>query len=235
MRSAPCGSTIYDPSHWLRPDGSNLANILAVLQVAQPDAKDRIEESLRALLPGLARVRVEPVFYESHPQGEEGQRIALVFQQIMNGSVPLFGPSQMSEGTLRALAILTALYQVEPYEKRRPTMTGIEDVEAAVHPGALKVLIDAFEEASLTTQVLVTTHSPELLDDKEIAADSVLAVVAGRGVTRIGPLTEGDRSVVRDRLFTVGQLLRATRLEPADQGTAGPAGEPPRLFEQAGA
>jgi hypothetical protein len=69
----------YEPGHWLLPDGSNPANVLAVLQAAQPDAKERIEESLRALLPGLARVRVEPVFYEGRPEGAQEQRIARVF------------------------------------------------------------------------------------------------------------------------------------------------------------
>jgi predicted ATPase len=125
---------------------------------------------------------------------------------------------------------LTALYQVDGYHQHRPTLTGIEDIEAAVHPGALKVLLDTLEEASLTTQVLITTHSPELLEDKEVTADSILAVVADHGVTRIGPLMETDCQAVRDRLFTVGQLLRATRLEPAD----GIRGGPQRLFEETG-
>jgi hypothetical protein len=93
-------------------------------------------------------------------------------------------------------------------------LVGIEEPEMALHPGALGVLLDALREASEFTQVLVTSHSADLLDDPEIAADSLLAVAADGGFTNIGPLSGADRSVLRDRLFTPGELLRADQLVP---------------------
>jgi predicted ATPase len=229
----------FDPAQRLRLDGSNLASVFNALQLGDRETKARIEEFLQIVLPTLRKVSVAPVLVDGANQevgasvsSLEASRIALVFHQKVGRTAAPFGPVQMSEGTLRTLAILTALYQAN--QKGRPTLTAIEDVEAAVHPGALRVILDALQEASLTTQVLVATHSPELLDEKDVAAESILAVAADDGVTRIGPLTEGDRTVVRDRLFTVGQLLRATRLEPDGNGAARTGETPPHFDEGAG-
>lgn len=216
----------YDPQERLRPDGSNLTSTLAVLQYGDRDAKERIEEFLRVVLPTLRQVRIEPVTVEHHP-GESsqetgnGQKIALVFAQGIGNSIALFGPTQMSEGTLRTLAILTALYQIDPYQKRRPTLTAIEDIEAAIHPAELGVLFDALDEASLTGQVVVTSQSPDLLDNKELDADSILAVSAEDGVTRIGPLDEACRTALLEHQATAGELLRIGQIAPGN--TAPPA------------
>ena len=127
----------------------------------------------------------------------------------------------MSEGTLRTLAILTALYQIDPLGKLRPTLTAIEDVEAAVHPAELAVLFDALEEASLTTQVIVTSQSPDLLDHKNIGADAILAVSAEDGVTRIGPPDAACRIALDEQHITAGDLLRIGQLAP-QQSSASP-------------
>jgi hypothetical protein len=91
---------------------------------------------------------------------------------------------------------------------------GIEEPEVALHPAAAGVLLDALMDASRHTQVLVTSHSPELLDDYRISADSILAVVAKRGITSIASLDEVGRSVLRDRLYTPGELLKLNQLKP---------------------
>jgi hypothetical protein len=62
--------------------------------------------------------------------------------------------------------------------------------------------------------VLVTSHSPELLDDGDIPDESILAVVSEHGETRIGPLDATGRSVLRDHLYTPGELLRMDQLRP---------------------
>jgi hypothetical protein len=84
----------------------------------------------------------------------------------------------------------------------------------AVHPDAAGVLRDALRTAAQITQVIVTSHSPDLLDDKDVSDDWVLAVVSEDSETKIGPLNEADRSVMRDRLFTAGELLKQGQLTP---------------------
>ena len=211
----------YDAQSRLRSDGSNLASVLAVMRHADPDARSRVEGFLRVVLPTLVRTSVEPVIPEHAHDGSSQSaadpndyRIALVFHQKLANIAAALGPKQMSEGTLRTLAILTALYQTDALGKRRPTLTAIEDVEAAVHPAELAVLFDALEEASLTTQVIVTCQSPDLLDHKDIGADSILAVSAEDGVTRIGPPDAACRVALDKQHLTAGELLRIGQLAP---------------------
>jgi predicted ATPase len=69
----------------------------------------------------------------------------------------------MSDGTLRILALLTAL-RLEP----RPSVIGIEEPENGVYPGRLRKLIDYLQEIAAQggdgsvapTQLIFTTHSP---------------------------------------------------------------------------
>jgi hypothetical protein len=91
---------------------------------------------------------------------------------------------------------------------------GIEEPEAALHPAAAGVLIDGLRDAGDHTQILVTSHSPDLLDNDEISADSIFAVVAEHGESHIGPLDQAGRSIMRDHLYTAGELLRMDQLDP---------------------
>ncbi len=87
----------------------------------------------------------------------------------------------------------------------------------AVHPGAAGVLRDGLRTASKVTQIAVTSHSPDLLDDKEISNESILAVVNRNGETKIAPPDEAGKSAIRDRLYTAGELLRLNQLEPDEK------------------
>ena len=99
-----------------------------------------------------------------------------------------------------------------------------------MHPAAAGVLIDSLQDASERVQVLVTSHSPDLLDNPSIPDDAILAVVAENGETRIGPLDHAGKSLLRERLYTAGELLRLNQLSPD------PVASQPRqldLFERA--
>jgi predicted ATPase len=121
----------------------------------------------------------------------------------------------MSDGTLRALGVLTALFQSSNGRTaKRVPLVGIEEPEAALHPGAAGVLLDALKAAALSTQVLITSHSPDLLDDKSISDGNILAVINRNGATLIGPVDAAGRSAIHDKLFTPGELLRLSQLTP---------------------
>ena len=74
--------------------------------------------------------------------------------------------------------------------------------------------MDALRDAGEHVQVLVTSHSPDLLDNAEILDSAIFAVVSERGETRIGPLDDAGRSALRDHLYTAGELLRMDQLRP---------------------
>lgn len=84
--------------------------------------------------------------------------------------------------------------------------------EYAVHPDALEFLGYILRHAAEHTQVVVTSHSTDLLDRSDIAEDSIVMVAAEYGETRFGSLSEGTRSVLRERLSTPGELMRMNQL-----------------------
>lgn len=113
---------------------------------------------------------------------------------------------QESDGTIRILGILSALLQ----NPSQPFVS-IEEPEANIHPGALAVLAGVIDEASLRSQVLVTTHSPDMLD--HLPVESFLVVEKVGDTTHVGPLDASQIASVRKRLFTPGELFRMEGLQ----------------------
>ena len=60
----------------------------------------------------------------------------------------------------------------------------------------------------------MTSHSPDLLDNPDIPIDALRAVDNRDGLTRIGPIDAAGRNVLREKLFTAGELLRQNQLAP---------------------
>lgn len=192
-----------DPGHLLKRDGSNVASTLARLE-GHPERKQRLIEYLARVVPGVQDVTHKAL----------GPRETVEFRQQVHGAKDSwrFLAQNMSDGTVRAVGVLLALLQ-EGNGTAIP-LVGIEEPEAALHPGAAGVLLDALREASTRMQVLATSHSAELLDDKDLPDDSILAVVAEENETRIGPVDPAGRQALRERLYTAGELLRMNQLLP---------------------
>lgn len=198
-----------DPGQLLSRDGGNIASVLSQLEKQSPETKQRIQEYLSRIVPGISQVAVKTI---------GGSRETLEFRQAVVGARNpwSFLAANMSDGTLRALGVLTSLFQAANGAAGSVPLVGIEEPEAALHPGAAGVLRDALKEASQSKQVLVTSHSPDLLDDPTLDPQSILAVLAKDGETRIGPLNDVTRRVLHDRLYTAGELIRMETLEPAE-------------------
>ena len=195
-----------DPGDLLKRDGGNLASVLANLRTRSPEIKKRVEEYLGKVVSGISGVDERSV----------GPKETLEFRQEVRGArYPWrFFASSMSDGTLRALGVLVALFQGFDGAESTRRCVGIEEPEVALHPAAAGVLIDALQDAAEQAQILVTSHSPDLLDNREIPDDAIIAVVAEHGESRIGPLDEVGRSALRDHLYTAGELLRMNQLRP---------------------
>jgi predicted ATPase len=190
-----------------------------------PEAKQRLEEYFRAILPAAAECKVAtaPPYIGNYgtvvkPIGQddlaEPQSLRFVFR--FDGTVVAFGPHSLSDGTLRAFGILLALFQVRACSPRDPIpVVGIEEPEAALHPAAAGAMWDAMSEASHFTQVLVTTHSPDLLEVSDFDSESLVIVDMVDGETVLGEADEASKSILRDRLTTAGEMLRQNQLRAA--------------------
>jgi predicted ATPase len=199
----------------LEPEGGNVASVLAGLGSEGGGwAKERIGEYLQAIVPEI--VGVEPL--------KLGHMETLQFLQSVDGTgaPQSFVAQSMSDGTLRAVGVLIALFQA--HGRSAIPLVGIEEPEMALHPAAAGVLLDALKEASQFVQVVVTSHSADLLDDPDLDGSQILAVGLEGGRTVLTPLSEATRSILEDKLYTAGDLLRRNQIHPR-----GPA-EPPMLL-----
>jgi predicted ATPase len=188
----------------LKSLGENISSVIGHLERTAPERLSIIEDYLRTVVPavnGIERKQIGPVE-------------TLEFRQEMSGAkYPWRFPAQnMSDGTMRALGVLTALFQSNT--EFPPLLVAIEEPETALHPAASSALREALEQASTHTQVLVTSHSPDLLNDHSITADHLLSVVSEQGETKIARLDQAARQSMRDHLFSAGELLRLNQLEP---------------------
>lgn len=111
-----------------------------------------------------------------------------------------FESDQESDGTLRVAGIITALLQEPPL-----TLIGIEEPELTVHVGAIPLLFDYLKQASRRQQVLITTHSVDLLEKLDV--DDIRIVERCDGVTRVSAVCAGQREQVKKRLLTIGDLV----------------------------
>jgi predicted ATPase len=206
----------------LARDGSNLTSVLRQLEAHSPKTKSRIEQYLSKVVPGVEAADVKSF----------GPKETIEFRQRVGANTHpwRFLAASMSDGTLRALGNLVALFQFSNGRRYLGSLVGIEEPETALHPAAAGVLRDGLRDASERTQVIVTSHSPDLLDDASITEDDILAVTAEAGMTRIGPLDIVGRSALHDRLYTAGELLR---LNPDPAPPAAPDDDAAQLFSPA--
>ena len=209
-----------DKGELLARDGFNLSSVLERLEKLDDGrTKRRIEEYLSRIVPGLEGVDPKRV----------GHMETLEFRQHVEGSKDpwRFPAINMSDGTLRALGILVALLQARVEDHVR--VVGIEEPEVALHPAAAGILRDALRDGSRHAQVIVTSHSPELLDASDVSAEEIVSVMAEQGKTLIAPLDEATRSTLTERLYTAGELLKTNQLTP--DLDAVPEPKQLRLFE----
>lgn len=185
----------------LKADGANVTSVLKEIERQSPGDFKRVSEILAAIVPNTNKVEVK----------KHGKSLALQFTQEWDDGQPKslkFEGFSMSDGTLRALGLLAAVFQ-----QPSPSLIAIEEPEATIHPGALEAVLDLLLYASKKMQVVVTTHSPELLDAKWIT-DQYLRVVEWKdGSTQVAPVSAGNREALRSHLSGVGELLRSNALE----------------------
>ncbi len=197
-----------DAGELLHPDGANIASVVDRLARRQPEVLERIRVYLTTIVPGISGFESATV----------GPRETLQFLQRVEGAQHpwRFYAASMSDGTLRALGALVAVGQLGT-TGNDVRLVGIEEPETALHPAAAGALMDALREASVHTQVICTTHSPDLLSEVQLGNDGILVVVSRDGNTRIGTVDQPSVEAVRRHLYTPGELLRLDQLQPDEQ------------------
>lgn len=193
-----------DPGTMLARDGRNIASLIESVRAINASTVTRVGKYLTAIVQEVERFEV--VRYGEY------ETVRFRLRSGEPGRASDFDAASMSDGTLRALAALMAAFQ--SHRPFGPVVVAIEEPETALHPAAMRALVAALDEATLRTQILLTTHSPDLLDAGEIEPENVRVVQMVDGRTVIGPVDEASVSIVRDHLSTLGALERERQLEP---------------------
>lgn len=157
---------------------------------------------------------ITPQLVEVGPSTPGGDYVAarMTMATGPGGEERHFGAESMSEGTIRAVGLLTALFQPRARDVRIPLLA-VENPERAVRPMAAGVLYDALTAASAWTQVLAVSHSAELFDRKDADVSAILVASAPNGVTSIDRMDPVPSCRMAWRPWL--NLLRSDQLGPS--------------------
>lgn len=180
----------------LEPDGSNIAEYLLHIQSQDRAAFDGILDVLRFVLPYATDIQPSVT--------SEIQR--LVFLKLSEGKFKVPGWA-LSSGTLRVLAILAVLRDPSP-----PPLLVIEEIENGLDPRTLNLVVEEMRNAieARRTQIIVTTHSPYLLD--LLSLDHLILTQRVDGEPRFSrpadsaDLGEWSSRFAPGKLYTMGSL-----------------------------
>ena len=141
-------------AEYLQAEGNNLASFHYLLKTSYPTNYQRIVSYIRQIVPQFKDFYLVP--------NERGY-VMLRWTDISPNDYVLL-PEQFSDGTIRFIALATLLLQPK---KTMPNVIIIDEPELGLHPFAITQLAQMIKEASMSTQVIVATQSPGLVDEFE--------------------------------------------------------------------
>jgi len=150
-----------DQDRHLYADGGNLSAVLMSLREEAGEDYAAIVRTLQAVLPWFDDFVLEP----------EGRNGVLLRWRMVGRTEYLLGPSQLSDGSLRIMAMI-ALLLLPP--ERLPDVIILDEPELGLHPAAEQVISGLIRNASRHCQVILSTQSASFID--HFAADDILTV-----------------------------------------------------------
>lgn len=190
--SSPMRKTAkLDDNRFLRPDGANLPAFLYLLREKHELSYTLIVQALRRVAPFFEDFKLEPLLLRPDD-------IKLEWRH--KGSDQYFDASSLSDGTLRFIALATLFLQPEQFH---PSIILLDEPELGLHPYAVELLAALIRQASVNTQVIVSTQSSLLLDHFE--PDDILVADRVNGGTQLTRLNS-DQLAKWLQDYSLGQL-----------------------------
>lgn len=179
----------------LKADAANLASFLRLLREQYPGQYAHIVETIRLVAPFFGD------FVYRELRSDRDERVSLEWMAKSDPDT-VYGPQQLSDGTLRFMALATLLLQ--PTIFQQGTMI-IDEPELGLHPYALNVLAELFKGAAEDRQLIVATQSVELING--IEPDQVVVVNQHAGSSTFARL---DLEELREWLqdYALGELWK---------------------------
>jgi len=178
-------------SRWLMPDAANLAAVLYRLRSEHEAVYRRIVRNVTQVAPFF-------VDFDLEPSGPSRKDITLNWRH--RDSDLVFGPHQLSDGTLRAICLIALLQQPQA---DLPYLIVVDEPELGLHPQALDLIASLFQAVSEHAQVLISTQSSTFVDAFE-PEDIVVVEREGEETTFMRPDAVKLRSWLED--YSLGEV-----------------------------
>ncbi|MCB0739166.1 MAG: AAA family ATPase, partial [Bacteroidetes bacterium] len=188
--------TIRDDER-LRPDAANLASFLWKLKQEHESVYEMIRETVQLVTPFFSDFLLRP-------RKNNGDEVILLEWRQKNSDYP-FHPSQLSDGTLRFMALATALLQPNP-----PATILLDEPELGLHPYALNILAGLIKQAAVRvraksgTQLIISTQSADLVD--AFLPEDIVVVDRQAGESRFRRLTHEELGGWLVNEYSLGEL-----------------------------
>ena len=139
-------------NRYLRSDASNLAAFLYYLHETHEASYNLIRRTVQQVAPFFDDFLLQPLALNN-------DKIRLEWRH--KKSEAYFDASSLSDGSLRFIALATLFLQPEPL---RPSIILLDEPELGLHPYAIAMLASLVKQASVKTQVILSTQSSLLID-----------------------------------------------------------------------
>lgn len=160
-------------NRFLRKDGKNIAAFLLYLSEKFPLEFKKIQNIIRQVAPFFDSFKLAPLL-------RTPDKIRL--EWLEKGNDEYFNADQLSDGTLRMIALATLLLQPEP-----PDTIIIDEPELGLHPAAINLLAEMIQQASFHSQIIISTQSVTLVN--QFVPEDLIVVDRINGISEFKRLT----------------------------------------------
>lgn len=169
---------------FLRSDGGNLAAFLYAMKQQKKHVPyyQRIVRYIQMVMPQFKDFVLEPSARNSN---------YIFLNWLEKNSEYLFGPHQISDGSLRFMALAALLLQPPT---TLPKVIVLDEPELGLHPFAISVLADMIRATSLQSQIILATQSTRFVDEFEAKDLVIVERDAKANCSRYRKLNEGKLS-----------------------------------------
>lgn len=176
---------------YLFPDANNLATILYLFESQHPVSFKRISSAVKQLIPSFHSFLLEP---------SRLNKSKIEIKWFQQGSTYELGPHQLSDGSIRFVALAALLSQPK---EMLPLLIALDEPELGLHPAALEKLAGIAKAASLNCQLFMATQSPVFLDYFE--PENVLVANSEDGRTNFSRLSTNELGCWREE-YSLGEI-----------------------------
>ncbi|MFH0899667.1 MAG: AAA family ATPase [Pseudomonadota bacterium] len=178
-------------------DGQNLIPVLHTLYTGHREFKQDVDMAMKAAFGS----DFEEISFP--PAADQRVQLRLRWRSLNSTQ----SASDLSDGTIRFLLLLAVLGNPRP-----DALIAIDEPEAGLHPAMLPIVAELARQAADRSQVILTTHSPQLLDAFGDEPPTTTTARWENGETRLSVI-EGDELGRWLKEYSLGALFRSGELE----------------------